>query len=117
MDVTVRAVDATDAENCTSTWKAIAQQNVMSGTFMPTFNAILQNSGAHLQMLLSPEALRRCCLSFSVPEFGQNGKKSPASSPANLECSLVLQILEITQECQVEKLSSFCLQVLREMLL
>ena len=48
IDVSCRLVDATDAQNLTSTWEAIANQAVVSHTFVSTFNALLSNQGARL---------------------------------------------------------------------
>ena len=51
VDVSVRAVDATDAQNLTSTWQTIADQVLVSNTFMTTFNALLTNAGTVLELL------------------------------------------------------------------
>lgn len=46
MDVSVRAVIATDATNLTSTWAKISNQTT-AGTFASAFNALLLNSGGN----------------------------------------------------------------------
>ena len=63
VDVSVRAVDATDAQNLTSTWQTIANQVLVSDTFMTTFNALLTNVGTVLGQLghgICAEQARKC---------------------------------------------------------
>ena len=46
VDVSVRAVNATNGQDLTAAWQKISSQALVTNTFMSTFNALLSNSGA-----------------------------------------------------------------------